>query len=80
MLAWLDTIKIKRQIKKDWKQNKIWTLIVFSDSEFEQEYKWAKKIGKWMCKKGINAYQLHDITNHELKLRYIRKESPDDKF
>ena len=73
MLLWLDTIKLKKQIKKDWKQGKICTWIVFSDSEFEQEFKWTKKISKWMRKKGIDAYQLHDTTNHELKIRYIRK-------
>ena len=77
MLIW-DTIKMKRQIKKDWEQGKICTWIVFSDSEFEQEYEWAKKIGKWMRKKGINAYQLHNPTDHELKIRYIRKESTND--
>lgn len=74
MWLWLDTIKIKRKIKKDYKSGSPYTMVYFKDSTFEKEYKWIEHIKKFVRKNNIPVYFLHDIVYHEVRITYKRKE------
>lgn len=74
MLLWLDTLRVKRIIKKDYKKGKRFTIIYFTDITTEQEIYYITKIRKFLRKKGIDYYVLHDVVYHEVKIGYYRKE------
>ena len=70
MLLWLDMLRIKHIIKK----GKRFTMVYFKDSTTEQEIEYIAKIRKFLRKKGIDYYVLHDVVFHEARIGYYRKE------
>ena len=74
MFLWLDMLRLKHIIKKDYKKGKRFTMVYFKDSTTEQEIDYIAKIRKFLRKKGIDYYVLHDVVYHEVKIGYYRKE------